>query len=140
MPGSEKRLRGTSKVIESLQEKLASPPRRADPGRLMRMKEVSSVSRMRLLTSRSADSTEEAEEPKAERDPGMQPGGPVSLNAGDLARKAGLPLVVSKGALPPEEDGCPTAHGEKKIVHQDFWCPGEESVCRQALQSISVVL
>uniref|UniRef100_A0A8C9JRG3 Junctional cadherin 5 associated n=1 Tax=Panthera tigris altaica TaxID=74533 RepID=A0A8C9JRG3_PANTA len=139
MPGSEKRLRSTSKVIESLQEKLASPPRRADPGRLMRMKEVSSVSRMRLLTSRSADSTEEAEEPKAERDPGMQPGGLVSLNAGDLARKAGLPLVVSKGALPLEEDGRPTAHGEKTI-HQDFWCPGEESVCRQALQSISVVL
>ncbi|XP_030177092.1 junctional protein associated with coronary artery disease isoform X1 [Lynx canadensis] len=123
MPGSEKRLRSTSKVIESLQEKLASPPRRADPSRLMRMKEVSSVSRMRLLTSRSADSTEEAEEPKAERDPGMQPGGPVSLNAGDLARKAGLPLVVSKGALPPEEDGRPMAHGEKKTVHQDFWCP-----------------
>ncbi|XP_039075048.1 junctional protein associated with coronary artery disease isoform X1 [Hyaena hyaena] len=123
--GSEKRLRSTSKVIESLQEKLASPPRRADPGRLMRMKEVSSVSRMRLLTSRSADSMEEAEELKAERGSGVQPGGLVSLNAGELVQKAGLSLVVSKDALSPEEDGHPTAHREK-TVHPGFWCPGEE--------------
>ncbi|XP_029810666.1 junctional protein associated with coronary artery disease isoform X2 [Suricata suricatta] len=125
-PGSEKRLRSTSKVIESLQEKLASPPRRADPGRLMRMKEVSSVSRMRLLTSRSTDSMEEAEELKAERGPGVQPEGPVSLNARDLVRKAGLPLTVCKDTLSPEEDRHPPAHREKKTIHPDFWCPGEE--------------
>ncbi|XP_045668773.1 junctional protein associated with coronary artery disease isoform X1 [Ursus americanus] len=121
--GSEKRLRSTSKVIESLQEKLASPPRRADPDRLMRMKEVSSVSRMRLLSSRSADSMEEAEGLKAERGPGEPPGGPVSLNAGDMARKAGHPLSVSGGAPSLEEDGPPLAQREKKTIRQDFWCP-----------------
>ncbi|XP_038385839.1 junctional cadherin 5-associated protein isoform X1 [Canis lupus baileyi] len=115
--GAEKRLRSTSKVIESLQEKLASPPRRADPDRLMRMKEVSSVSRMRLLSSRSADSVEEAEDLKAERVP---PGGPVSPNAGDL--RVGHPLPVSKGAPSLEEDGHPAAQREK-TVQQDFWCP-----------------
>ncbi|XP_004401867.1 PREDICTED: junctional protein associated with coronary artery disease [Odobenus rosmarus divergens] len=120
---SEKRLRSTSKVIESLQEKLASPPRRADPDRLMRMKEVSSVSRMRLLSSRSTDSMEEAEELKAERGPGVPPGGPVSLNAGELSRKAGHPPSVSRGAPSLEEDGHPLAQRDKKNVQQDFWCP-----------------
>ncbi|KAK2496831.1 hypothetical protein MC885_000250, partial [Smutsia gigantea] len=121
--GSEKRLRSTSKVIESLQEKLASPPRRADPHRLMRMKEVSSVSRMRLLSSRSPDSVEEAREPKAERASGMQPEGP---NAQDPAQKAGLLFSVSKGILSLEENGHLAAEREKN-TYQDFWCPGEES-------------
>ncbi|XP_058388696.1 junctional cadherin 5-associated protein [Diceros bicornis minor] len=118
--GLEKRLRSTSKVIESLQEKLASPPRRADPDRLMRMKEVSSVSRMRLLSSRSGE--EEAEELKAERGLEAQPGGLVSLNAGDLARKAGPSLSVSKGILSLEENGHPAAQREQD-VDEDFRCP-----------------
>ncbi|XP_070457936.1 junctional cadherin 5-associated protein [Equus przewalskii] len=120
--GSEKRLRSTSKVIESLQEKLASPPRRADTDRLMRMKEVSSVSRMRLLSSRSGDSVEDAEELKAERGLGAQPGGLVTLNAGDMARKAEPSLSVSKGVPSLEENGCPAAQREQD-VDQDFWCP-----------------
>ncbi|XP_059953831.1 junctional cadherin 5-associated protein isoform X4 [Mesoplodon densirostris] len=111
LAASEKRLRSTSKVIESLQEKLASPPRRADPDRLMRMKEVSSVSRLRLLTSRGADAVEEAEDLKAERGPG--------------ALGARHKLSDSKGALPLGEDGHPTAHREKN-GGQDLWCPGED--------------
>ncbi|KAM7158136.1 junctional cadherin 5-associated protein isoform 1-T4 [Molossus nigricans] len=122
MAGSEKRLRSTSKVIESLQEKLASPPRRADPDRLMRMKEVSSMSRMRLLSSRSADSMEDAEELKAERGPGAQPRGLVSLTTGNLARKARNAFSVSKGALSLEENGH-LAAGREKNLDQDFWCP-----------------
>lgn len=60
--GSKKRLRSPSKVIESLQEKLASPPRRADPDRLVRMWEVSSLTQMRCLgASRRADSVLEPE-------------------------------------------------------------------------------
>ncbi|XP_045145741.1 junctional protein associated with coronary artery disease isoform X2 [Echinops telfairi] len=39
-PSAEKRCRSTSRVIETLQEKLASPPRRADPDRLLRMRET----------------------------------------------------------------------------------------------------
>ncbi|XP_016051811.1 PREDICTED: junctional protein associated with coronary artery disease [Miniopterus natalensis] len=122
--GSEKRLRSTSRVIESLQEKLASPPRRADPDRLMRMKEVSSMSRMRLLSSRSADPMEElkAEELKAERGPGTQTRGLVSLITGDLAQKVGNTFSVSKGALSLEENGH-LAAGREKSLDQDFWCP-----------------
>ncbi|XP_036309347.1 junctional protein associated with coronary artery disease isoform X1 [Pipistrellus kuhlii] len=124
--GSEKRLRSTSKVIESLQEKLASPPRRADPDRLMRMKEVSSMSRMRRLSSRSTDSVEDAEELKAERGPGAQPRGLVTLTTGDLARKVGHAFSVSKGTLSLEENGH-RAPGREKNLDRDFWCPGEES-------------
>uniref|UniRef100_A0A8D0PJS5 Junctional protein associated with coronary artery disease n=1 Tax=Sus scrofa TaxID=9823 RepID=A0A8D0PJS5_PIG len=109
---SEKRLRSTSKVIESLQEKLASPPRRADPDRLLRMKEVSSVSRLRLLTSRGVDSAEEAEEPKAERGPGAR--------LGCLAG-TGYKLSDPKGALSLEEGHL--AAGREENGGQDFWCP-----------------
>ncbi|KAF6130544.1 junctional cadherin 5 associated [Phyllostomus discolor] len=121
--GSERRLRSTSKVIESLQEKLASPPRRADPDRSMRMKEVSSMSRMRLLSSRSAGSMEDTEELKAERGPGAQPGGLASLTTGDLAWKAGSAFSVCRGARPVEENGHLAAGREKKSLDQDFWCP-----------------
>ncbi|XP_036207665.1 junctional protein associated with coronary artery disease isoform X1 [Myotis myotis] len=124
--GSEKRLRSTSRVIESLQEKLASPPRRADTDRLMRMKEVSSMSRMRLLSSRSTDSVEDAEELKAERGPGAQPRGLVSLTTGDLARKVGNTFSISKSALSLEENGH-LEPGREKNLDRDFWCPGEES-------------
>ncbi|XP_058914269.2 junctional cadherin 5-associated protein [Kogia breviceps] len=108
LAASEKRLRSTSKVIESLQEKLASPPRRADPDRLMRMKEVSSVSRLRLLTSRGVDSAEEAEDLKAGRGPG--------------ALSARHKLPDPKGAFPRGEDGHATAQREEN-GGQDFWCP-----------------
>ena len=112
---SERKLRSTSRVIESLQEKLVSPPRKADPDRLMRMKEVSSVSRMRLLTSRGTDSEEE---PKAERGPGAWPGGLV-------APSTGHELSDPQGALSLEVDGHPAARRENG--GRDFWCPGEES-------------
>uniref|UniRef100_A0A4W2EFW7 Junctional cadherin 5 associated n=1 Tax=Bos indicus x Bos taurus TaxID=30522 RepID=A0A4W2EFW7_BOBOX len=108
---SEKKLRNTSRVIESLQEKLVSPPRKADPDRLTRMKEVSSVSRMRLLTSRAADS---AEEPKAERGPGAWLGGLVAPSAGHK-------LSDPQGALSLEADGHPAARRENG--GRDFWCP-----------------
>ncbi|XP_004691250.1 PREDICTED: junctional protein associated with coronary artery disease isoform X2 [Condylura cristata] len=119
MTGSEKKFRSTSKVIESLQEKLASPPRRAAPDRLMRMKEINSVSRMRLLSSWSTDSTEEPEELKAER---LQPGGLVSLSSGGLTWKVGHSPPLSKGTLSLEENGHLGAQREKN-AEQDFWCP-----------------
>ncbi|NWH66785.1 JCAD disease, partial [Geococcyx californianus] len=61
---SEKRVRSTSKVIETLQGKLTSPPSRTAMDRLVRMKEVDSVSRMRRLSIKSADSGEEVDEEK----------------------------------------------------------------------------
>ncbi|XP_017390928.2 junctional protein associated with coronary artery disease isoform X1 [Cebus imitator] len=121
--GSEKRLRSPSKVIESLQEKLASPPRRADADRLMRMKEVSSVSRMRFLSSRNADCLEEAEELKATtRGQAGLPGGLVSPGSGDRAWRGGHSLSVSKDSISKEEKEHPAAQKEKSL-DQDFWCP-----------------
>ena len=73
------------------------------------------MSRMRLLTSRGADS---AEEPKAERGPGAWPGGLVAPGAGHK-------LSDPQGALSLEADGHPAARRENG--GRDFWCPGEES-------------
>ncbi|XP_053428937.1 junctional cadherin 5-associated protein isoform X2 [Nycticebus coucang] len=113
--GSEKRLRSPSKVIESLQEKLASPPSRAAPDRLLRMKEVSSVSRMRVLSCRSSDSTEETEELKAVRGPPGPPRGSLSLSGEDHTL-SGCKQGTSWG-----ESERPAT--EKKDGDQDFWCP-----------------
>ncbi|MFT7809564.1 junctional protein associated with coronary artery disease homolog isoform X1 [Arapaima gigas] len=51
----------TSRIIEVLQGKLAASPCRAVVDRLARMKELDSVSRMRRLSVKSADSVEEVE-------------------------------------------------------------------------------
>ncbi|XP_023557581.1 junctional protein associated with coronary artery disease [Octodon degus] len=120
--GLEKRLRSPSKVIESLQEKLTSPTRRADPGRLIRMKEVSSVSRMRSLSFRNTESTEEAEELKAERGQAWQPQGPTPLSRGDQVWRVGHPPSISKGIVTFEENGHVVVQS-KKSKGQDFWCP-----------------
>ncbi|XP_012510288.1 PREDICTED: junctional protein associated with coronary artery disease [Propithecus coquereli] len=120
--GSEKRLRSPSKVIESLQEKLASPPRRADPDRLMRMKEVSSVSRMRFLSCRSTDSPEEPEDLKAARGQPGPPGGFVSLSGGDRAWRGGHSLSVCKEGVSRGAGERPAAPKDEH-VDQDFWCP-----------------
>ncbi|XP_008583742.1 PREDICTED: junctional protein associated with coronary artery disease [Galeopterus variegatus] len=124
MAGSEKRLRSPSKVIESLQEKLASPQRKADPDRLMRMKEVCSVSRMRFLSFRNSDSLEEAEEAQATWGQAWQPGGRVSLSGGKRARRLGHSLSFSKDIISREENRHLAAQREKKKdVDPDFWCP-----------------
>lgn len=119
--GGERKLRGASKVIESLQEKLASPPRRAAPERLMRMKEVSSVSRMRMLTSLGPDSTEEPEEL---RDSWKQPQALESPGCGDKASTTGPVSTVSRAvlSLSLEENRQPAAPRAKNGAH-DFWCP-----------------
>ncbi|CAI9599589.1 unnamed protein product, partial [Staurois parvus] len=64
MRSAEKRLRSTSKMIETLQGKLASTPVRTAIDRLARMKEVDSVSRMRRLSIKSTDSGDELDEEK----------------------------------------------------------------------------
>uniref|UniRef100_A0A8C6R333 Junctional cadherin 5 associated n=1 Tax=Nannospalax galili TaxID=1026970 RepID=A0A8C6R333_NANGA len=124
--GSEKRLRSPSKVIESLQEKLVSPPRKADPDRLKRMWEVSTLSRMRCLSAaRSADSMVELEHLKASRGQACQPGALVSLSSEDQAWWTGHSPSISQDITSPEENGHPETPKEK-TVDQDFWCPGEE--------------
>ncbi|MBN3311150.1 JCAD disease, partial [Amia calva] len=59
--GSDKKSRSTSRMIEALQDKLASSPSRTVMERIVRMKEVDSVSRMRRLSIKSSDSGDEAE-------------------------------------------------------------------------------
>ncbi|MGH0142488.1 UNVERIFIED_CONTAM: hypothetical protein FKN15_006532 [Acipenser sinensis] len=57
-PNSDKKSRSTSRMIEALQGKLASSPSRSVLERMVRMKEVDSVSRMRRLSIKSSDSDE----------------------------------------------------------------------------------
>lgn len=80
------------------------------------------MSRMRLLSSRSTGSVEDAEELKAERGPGAHPGGLATLATGDLAWKAGNAFSVCKGGRPLEENGH-LAAGREKSLDRDFWCP-----------------
>ncbi|XP_043913487.1 junctional protein associated with coronary artery disease [Protopterus annectens] len=58
----EKKGKSTSKMIETLQGKLASTPTRTVMDRLVRMKEVDSVSRMRRLSFKSIGSEDEIDE------------------------------------------------------------------------------
>uniref|UniRef100_A0A7M4EK83 Junctional cadherin 5 associated n=1 Tax=Crocodylus porosus TaxID=8502 RepID=A0A7M4EK83_CROPO len=107
IPSSEKKVRSTSKVIETLQGKLTSPPSRTVMDRLVRMKEVDSVSRMRRLSIKSADSGEDMDEEKQSR----------------LQEERGSKMVttgaVSKRIISLNENGHLTAVGKKKI-DKDF--------------------
>ncbi|OPJ85398.1 junctional protein associated with coronary artery disease [Patagioenas fasciata monilis] len=104
---SEKRMRSTSKVIETLQGKLASPPSRTAMDRLVRMKEVDSVSRMRRLSIKSADSGEDADEEKLSR---------VQEERGGKLASSGS---VSKRVISLSENGY-LGGMDKKKMDRDF--------------------
>ncbi|XP_010132484.1 PREDICTED: junctional protein associated with coronary artery disease [Buceros rhinoceros silvestris] len=104
---SEKRVRSTSKVIETLQGKLTSPPSRTAMDRLVRMKEVDSVSRMRRLSIKSADSGEEVDEEKLSR---------VQEERGS---KLASPGAVSKRVISLSENGY-LGGMDKKRIDKDF--------------------
>ncbi|NXX90570.1 JCAD disease, partial [Centropus bengalensis] len=104
---SEKRVRSTSKVIETLQGKLTSPPSRTAMDRLVRMKEVDSVSRMRRLSIKSADSGEEVDEEKLSR---------VQEERGSKLASSGS---VSKRVISLSENGYLSGVGKKKM-DRDF--------------------
>ncbi|NXB59429.1 JCAD disease, partial [Struthidea cinerea] len=104
---SEKRVRSTSKVIETLQGKLTSPPNRTAVDRLVRMKEVDSVSRMRRLSIKSADSGEEVDEEKLLK---------VPEERGSKLASSG---AVSKRVISLSENGCLSGMDKKKI-DRDF--------------------
>ncbi|XP_053569868.1 junctional cadherin 5-associated protein [Bombina bombina] len=61
---TDKKVRNTSKMIETIQGKLASTPPRTAVDRLARMKEVDSVSRMRRLSIKSTDSGDDLDDEK----------------------------------------------------------------------------
>ncbi|XP_027745489.1 junctional protein associated with coronary artery disease isoform X1 [Empidonax traillii] len=104
---SEKRVRSTSKVIETLQGKLTSPPSRTAMDRLVRMKEVDSVSRMRRLSIKSADSGEEVDEEKLSK---------VQEERGSKLASSG---AVSKRVISLSENGC-LGGMDKKKINRDF--------------------
>uniref|UniRef100_A0A8B9QJ65 Junctional cadherin 5 associated n=1 Tax=Apteryx owenii TaxID=8824 RepID=A0A8B9QJ65_APTOW len=103
---SEKRVRSTSKVIETLQGKLTSPPSRTAMDRLVRMKEVDSVSRMRRLSIKSADSGEDVDEEKLSR---------VQEERGSKSASSGR---VSKRVISLSENGY--LGGMDKKIDRDF--------------------
>ncbi|XP_031220730.1 junctional protein associated with coronary artery disease isoform X3 [Mastomys coucha] len=112
----EKSLRNPSKEMESLQDKLVSPPKRADSVRLMRMREVKSLSQMGCLSSKSADSMEEPDPLEVIKSPAQLPEGLTSLSGKDQAWQSGhLPPV------PQDENGHPEVPREK-MSDQDLWC------------------
>ncbi|KFP08557.1 Junctional protein associated with coronary artery disease, partial [Calypte anna] len=104
---SEKKVRSTSKVIETLQGKLTSPPSRTAMDRLVRMKEVDSVSRMRRLSIKSADSGEEVDEEKLSR---------VQEERGSKLASSG---AVSKRIISLSENGYLSGIDKKK-TDRDF--------------------
>ncbi|KAM4705183.1 junctional cadherin 5-associated protein [Rhinophrynus dorsalis] len=82
---TEKRVRNTSKMIETLQGKLSSTPPRTAVDRLARMKEVDSVSRMRRLSIKSTDSGDEIDEDK--QLPKVQDVGSRKFSAGSIYKR-----------------------------------------------------
>ncbi|XP_027697347.1 junctional protein associated with coronary artery disease isoform X2 [Vombatus ursinus] len=121
--GSERKFRSTSKVIETIQEKLVSPPTKTAVDRLMRMKEVDSISRIRRLSSRSTDSGEETEEEKIQRRlEGQSRVGFGSLNGSDLGHKVEDAGAVSKHITSQGENGHRTIRSVKKNAEQDLFC------------------
>ncbi|XP_052012812.1 junctional cadherin 5-associated protein isoform X2 [Apodemus sylvaticus] len=113
--GPEKRLRNPSKVIESLQENLVSPPKRADSVRLVRMREVTSLSQMSCLSSKSADSMEEPEPLMAIKSEAWLSEGFTSQSGKDQAWRAGHLPSASQ-----DENGHPEA--PREMSDQDLWC------------------
>ncbi|NXY82990.1 JCAD disease, partial [Alcedo cyanopectus] len=104
---TEKRVRSTSKVIETLQGKLTSPPSRTAMDRLVRMKEVDSVSRMRRLSIKSTESGEEVDEEKLSR---------VQEERGSKVANSG---AVSKRVISLSENGY-LGGMDKKKIDRDF--------------------
>ncbi|XP_029444475.1 junctional protein associated with coronary artery disease [Rhinatrema bivittatum] len=95
---SEKKARGTSKKIETLQGKLASIPSRTAMDRLVRMKEVDSVSRMRRLSCKSTDSGDEADDEK-QHQVQEEKGSTFAVDGSDASCKVTHTGIVSKQVI-----------------------------------------
>ncbi|XP_042331467.1 junctional protein associated with coronary artery disease [Sceloporus undulatus] len=118
-PNAEKKGRGTSKVIETLQGKLAAPPNRAAMDRLVRMKEVHSVSRMRRLSIKNMDSSEDGDEDKQSKG-SEERGSDPSSGHNELPRKLSHGSSVSKRIISLAENGLSDNRNEKKNGKHSF--------------------
>ncbi|XP_007437187.1 junctional protein associated with coronary artery disease isoform X1 [Python bivittatus] len=116
----EKRPRSTSKVIETLQGKLASPSSRAAMDRLVRMKEVDSVSRMRRLSIKNAESGEDGDEDKQLKGP-EERGNDASFGRNEFPRKLSHGSSVSKRIISLAENGLLDNRNMKK-TGRDLFC------------------
>ncbi|XP_063159545.1 junctional cadherin 5-associated protein [Candoia aspera] len=116
----EKRARSTSKVIETLQGKLASPSSRAAMDRLVRMKEVDSVSRMRRLSIKNAESGEGGDEDKQPKGP-EERGNDASFGLSEFPRKLSHGSSVSKRIISLAENGLLDNRNTKK-TGRDLFC------------------
>ncbi|MGH0159358.1 UNVERIFIED_CONTAM: hypothetical protein FKN15_038713 [Acipenser sinensis] len=114
-PNSDKKSRSTSRMIEALQGKLASSPSQSILERMVRMKEVDSVSRMRRLSIKSSD-PDEAEHEKTPKQLQQETGGVFtftthrdSLNnhssQGAAVTRRIITLTQRKGRLREDEEG-----------------------------------
>ncbi|XP_061441991.1 junctional cadherin 5-associated protein [Rhineura floridana] len=121
-PSVEKRARTTSKVIETLQGKLASAPSRAAMDRLVRMKEVDSVSRMRRLSIKNTDLGEDGDEDKQPKGP-EERGSDISFSQNELPRKLSHGSSVSRRIISLGENGLSGNMNEKK-TGRDLVCLG----------------
>ncbi|XP_066483610.1 junctional cadherin 5-associated protein [Tiliqua scincoides] len=120
LPSVEKRGRSTSKVIETLQGKLASPPSRAAMDRLVRMKEVDSVSRMRRLSIKNADSSEDQDEDKHSKG-SEEKGSDTPFGGSDPPRRLSHGSSVFKRIISLAENGLLDNLSEKK-PGRDLFC------------------
>nr|XP_033787342.1 junctional protein associated with coronary artery disease [Geotrypetes seraphini]XP_033787343.1 junctional protein associated with coronary artery disease [Geotrypetes seraphini]XP_033787344.1 junctional protein associated with coronary artery disease [Geotrypetes seraphini]XP_033787345.1 junctional protein associated with coronary artery disease [Geotrypetes seraphini]XP_033787346.1 junctional protein associated with coronary artery disease [Geotrypetes seraphini] len=117
-PASEKRARGTSKKIETLQGKLASIPSRTAMDRLVRMKEVDSVSRMRRLSCKSTDSGDEAEDDK-QRQMQEEKGHAFTLDGNDASYQVTHTGFISKQIISLSES-IPLSPKGRKIPEEAY--------------------
>lgn len=120
LPNVEKRGRSTSKVIETLQGKLASPPSREAMDRLVRMKEVDSVSRMRRLSIKKEDSGEDQEDKHSK---GSEERG-SDIPYVEPPRRLSHGSSVFKRIISLAENGLSDNPSEKK-TGRDFFCLGK---------------
>lgn len=127
-PSSERKTRSTSKMIETLQEKLACTPQRTATDRLFRMTEVHSVSRMRRLSIKRSDSGDEAD---VEKEPHKSEEDEVSERtfvSKELSHKITIQTsAVSKRIISLDETPNVTTRSSKKfeddILYIDSYDP-----------------
>lgn len=122
LPSIEKRSRSTSKVIETLQGKLATPPSRAAMDRLVRMKEVDSVSRMRRLSIKNMESIEVGEEDRPSKRSEEQ--GSSTFGGNEAFRKMAHSSSVSKRVISLVDNDSSGNMSEKK-TGRDLCCLGK---------------
>ncbi|XP_069504187.1 junctional cadherin 5-associated protein [Ambystoma mexicanum] len=121
-PNSEIKSRSTSKIIETLQEKLASSPKRTGMDRLVRMTEVHSVSRMRRLSIKRSDSGDEADDEKEPLKAEEEEGSKHTFVSNEILHKVtSQGNAVCKRVISLDERANVTTKSRKKFEDEIFY-------------------